>query len=66
MTEVGDRVKVNRTVLDTDNLPVREGAAGIVIGHRGETPIVALDDGRYVEWEARAFAPVRALKRRQT
>lgn len=64
MLQVGDRVALNRTVLTTDNQPARENEVGIVIGHRGQTPIVSLDHRgsdeklRVVEWEASAFRKV--------
>jgi hypothetical protein len=61
MMEVGDRVTLNMTLLDAANLPAREGAAGMVVGHQGNKPIVSLDadPGRVVVWEARAFRPIR-------
>lgn len=63
--EVGERVEVQYTILDDDRLPVRPKATGMVIGHRGERPVVALDAGGYVEWKAEAFRPVRAVPSRR-
>lgn len=63
---VGDRVALNFTLLDTEGRPARVNDVGMVIGHMGELPLVELDHGessvggrRVVVWEQRAFRLVR-------